>query len=87
MPFICDFGYRWQDVIEDQYVLHIIPPKLPLNINQMATKKLQNHPVNWTFEGDEELVKFLSDNAVETYHGAAKRFIEKIEVSSVSISF
>jgi len=74
--------YRWQDVVEDQYVLHIIPPKLPLNVNQQATTKLQNPPPNWSFECDEELVRFLSDNAIETYHGNAKKFIEKIEVST-----
>ena len=74
-------------MVEDQYVLHIIPPKLPLNVNQQATTKLQNPPPNWSFECDEELVRFLSDNAIETYHGNAKKFIEKIEVSTVSILY
>lgn len=77
------FHYRWQDVVEDQYVLHIIPPKLPLNINQLATKKAQTPPPNWSFECDEELVKFLSDNVTEAHRGNTKRFIERIEVSSV----
>eukprot|EP00794_Sanderia_malayensis_P008206 gene8206-9086_t len=78
------FSYRWQDVVEDQYVLHIIPPKLPLNIDQQATKNLQTAPPSWSFDADEELVRFLSKNAnaIEINHGNAKRFIEKIELSS-----
>ncbi|XP_065069856.1 E3 ubiquitin-protein ligase HECTD3-like [Rhopilema esculentum] len=74
--------YRWHDVMEDQYVLHIVPPKLPLNMDQKATQKLQNPPPNWSFEADEELVRFLNENAIETYHGTSKRYIEKVEVST-----
>ena len=64
-----------------------MPPKLPLNINQLATKKLQTPPPNWNFESDEELVRFLSQltNATETFHGNAQKYIDKIEVSTVSL--
>ena len=65
-----------------------MPPRLPLNINQLATKKMQTPPPNWNFESDEELVRFLSQltNATETFHGNAKKYIDKIEVSTVSLS-
>ncbi len=73
-------------MVEEQFVLHIIPPKLPLNIDQAATENLRTPPPNWCFEADEELVRFLSENtdSIETQHGNAKRYIEKIELSTVS---
>ena len=47
---------------------------------------MQSPPQNWCFEADEELVRYLTENtnSIEIYHGNAKKYVEKVEVSTVS---
>ena len=52
--------YRWQNVVETSYMLHIVPPSLPPNCNTQAISHLNTPPPNWSMESDEELVGVIT---------------------------
>ncbi|XP_065673833.1 E3 ubiquitin-protein ligase HECTD3 isoform X2 [Hydra vulgaris] len=76
--------YRWQSVVEMNYMLQLIPRSLPQNVDMDAVNHLSNPPSNWSLEADEELVKFLVDHSSshDLYIGGASRYVESITVSS-----
>ena len=76
--------YKWQNLVETNYMLHILPPSLPNNIDLDATMRLCNPPPNWSLESDEELVRFLVDHCKihDQYMGGASKFISSITTST-----
>ncbi|XP_057298971.1 E3 ubiquitin-protein ligase HECTD3-like [Hydractinia symbiolongicarpus] len=76
--------YRWQNVVENSYMLHILPTSLPPNADEAAISRLSNPPPNWSLEADEELVRFLVDHC-KTYDqqvGGASKYVESVTVST-----
>ena len=74
------------NVVENNYMLHIVPSQLPSNAYHEAITKLATPPPNWSLKADEELVRFLVDNCknVAQSIGGASKYIEQVTVSSVS---
>ena len=75
------------NVVENNYMLHIVPSHLPFNAYPEAIAKLSTPPPNWSLEADEELVRFLVDNCIRSHGqhiGGASKYIGQVTVSTVS---
>ena len=81
--------FRWQNVVETMYMLHILPTTLPSNADDFLIEQLRNPPPNWSLEADEELVRFLVDHCkiTDQQMSGASKFVESINVSTVSCLF
>lgn len=76
--------YKWQNLVDTNYMLHILPASLPINIDMDATTRLSEPPPNWSLEADEELVRFLVDHCKihDQYLGGTSKFITSITAST-----
>lgn len=76
--------YKWQNVVESNYMLHIVPSQLPSNAFIEAIERLSTPPPNWSLEADEELVRFLADHCKSHGQsmGGASKYIESVTVST-----
>jgi len=76
------------EAVEVSYALQLTaPPVIDKYGDKDAMKELSTPPPKWNLDADEELAKFLADhvNKHEASLGSISRFVENIEVSSVSI--
>ena len=69
------------------YALRISePPSFERYEDKEAVHQLSSPPPKWSLEADEELAKFMADhvNKHEASLGNVSRYVESIQVSSVS---
>ena len=64
------------------------PPSVERHGDKDAMHQLSAPPPKWSLEADEELAKFMADhvNKHEAFLGNASRYVESVQVSSVSAS-
>lgn len=82
--------FRWLDVVVHHFSLdlrkknvYIVPQ------DDIAVKKLQESPTNWTIDHDEALVRLMSKNLTPENDllGSIKNYVDDIEVSSYVVIF
>lgn len=71
------------------YALRITdPPSIERFADKEAMHQLSSPPLKWSLDADEELAKFMAEhvNKHEASLGNISRYVESIQVSSVSLS-
>jgi len=75
--------------VEICYALRITdPPSIERFADKEAMHQLSSPPLRWSLDADEELAKFMAEhvNKHEASLGNISRYVESIQVSSVSLS-
>ncbi|KAM9469272.1 E3 ubiquitin-protein ligase HECTD3-like [Clarias gariepinus] len=74
---------RWEEVVDAENCLHLgARPKITER-DEAAVQKLRYIPPTWTFECDEDLVRYFYDQEDQNL-GTVKQYVNKIDVSSCS---
>lgn len=82
--------HSWQEAVEVCYALRISdPPSIEKYADKEAMRQLSCPPPKWSLDADEELAKFMADhvNKQEASLGNISRYVESVQVSSVSCLF
>ncbi|XP_069088919.1 E3 ubiquitin-protein ligase HECTD3-like isoform X2 [Pleurodeles waltl] len=74
----------WEQVVDMTYSVHLRRKPRIMQQDVDAVKKLQFFPPAWSYECDEDLVRFLSPDVLEEDEnlGCLKQYVDRITVSS-----
>nr|XP_014426092.1 E3 ubiquitin-protein ligase HECTD3 [Pelodiscus sinensis] len=75
---------RWEQVVDLTYSLRLGAKPKAMEPDEAAVQKLRGVPPTWSYECDEDLVRFLYDHLGKEDEnlGSVKQYVESIDVSS-----
>ncbi|XP_075791963.1 E3 ubiquitin-protein ligase HECTD3 isoform X1 [Pelodiscus sinensis] len=80
---------RWEQVVDLTYSLRLGAKPKAMEPDEAAVQKLRCVPPTWSYECDEDLVRFLYDHLGKEDEnlGSVKQYVESIDVSSYTEDF